>query len=350
MSVLIYGAYGFSGELIAREAVRRGVPIIVAGRNAEKARALAASLGVSHRAFGLDDPAALAAGLAGASLVLHCAGPFAHTAAQMVAACLAAGIHYLDITGEFEVFEAVAAQDAAARERGVMLMPGVGLDVVPTDCLAAHLKHRLPGATRLTLALNTNGALSHGTATTMRENLHKLGAIREGGKLIRTRVGDRTRTFDFGFDCGERIGIRAPWGDVATAWHTTGIPNIEVFACVPRGMRIGARLMPIFAPFVSLGPVQRYLQGRIEAAPAGPDAAQRARTAMWIFGEATDAEGGRAAARMRLIDGYDFTAASAVAIVDRVLRGQWARGFQTPGGVYGPDFALELPGTRREEL
>ncbi len=350
MSLLIYGAYGFSGALIVEEAVKRGLPVVVAGRDGPKTTALGERLGVPHRVFGLDDPAALDAGLAGVSAVLHCAGPFSRTSAQMVSGCLRVGVHYLDITGEVDVFEAVAGNDTAARERGVMLMPGVGLDVVPTDCLAAHLKARLPGAVRLALALFTNGALSHGTATTMRENLHKPGAIRQGGKLVRPAVGDVSRRFDFGGEIGRRVCVRAPWGDVATAWYTTRIPDIEVFACLPWQARLGAKFMPLVAPLLGLGFVQRQLQARIDAAPAGPDAAARARSGMWVYGEVADADGRVAAARLRLIDGYDFTAHSAVAIADRVLRGEWSRGFQTPAGVFGPDFALELPGTRREEL
>lgn len=350
MSLLIYGAYGFSGDLIARRAVKLGLPAIVAGRNADKAAALGRELGLPHRAFGLDDPHALDAGLAGVSAVLHCAGPFSATSAQMVSACLRQGVHYLDITGEIPVFEAVAARDGEARERGVMLMPGVGLDVVPTDCLAAHLKARVPTATHLTLALYTNGALSHGTASTMRENLHKGGVIRRDGRLTTVRTADRTRTFDFGPEAGERTGIRAPWGDVSTAWYTTGIPNIEVYTCLPWRMRVGAKMVPFVSGLLALPFVQSRLQARIDAAPPGPDPARRARTHFHLYGEVGDGAAPKAAVRMHLPDGYEFTAEAAVAIAHRVLRGEWERGFQTPGRVFGPDFPLQLEGVRREEL
>jgi short subunit dehydrogenase-like uncharacterized protein len=350
MSLLIYGAYGYSGELIARRAVQLGLPITLAGRDPARTATLAVELGVPHRAFGLDTPAEVDAGLAGMSCVLHCAGPFSATSAQMVSACLRTGVHYLDITGEWKVFEAAAARTDEARERGVMLMPGVGLDVVPTDCLAAHLKARLPDAQRLTLALFTNGGLSHGTATTMRENLGQPGVIRRAGRLMPVPVGDRQREFDLGFDAGKHTGIRMPWGDVATAWYTTGIPDIEVYACLPLSVRLGARLMGLAGGLLRTKFVQDHLQRRIEAAGPGPDAAHRARTSFWVYGEAVNAEGRSVAARMRLPDGYAFTAQAAVAIADRVLRGQWNRGFQTPGGVYGPDFVLDLDDVKREEL
>jgi len=349
MSILVYGAYGYSGALIAQRAARLGVPLIVAGRDAQRTTTLGESLGVPSRVFDLDTPSSVDAGLSGISVVLHCAGPFSGTSNAMVSACLRAGVHYLDITGEWQVFEAVAARTDEARECGVMLMPGVGLDVVPTDCLARHLAARLPGAVRLTLALHTNGRLSHGTATTIREGLGERGVVRRGGRLERVPLADRSRTFDLGFDAGLRTGIRMPWGDVVTAWHTTGIPDIEVFACVPAAARLGARVLPWFSGVVSSRPVQRWMQARINAATAGPDAAERARTTFYVYGEVADAAGRTAVARLRLPDGYDLTAQTAVAIADRVLRGEWYRGFQTPAQVYGPDFPLELEGVRREE-
>jgi short subunit dehydrogenase-like uncharacterized protein len=349
MSLLVYGAYGFSGDLIARRAARLGLPLIVAGRDPARTAALALELGVPSRVFGLDTPSEIDAGLAGVSVVLHCAGPFSQTSAAMVSACLRTGVHYLDITGEWHVFEAVAARSDEARERGIMMMPGVGLDVVPTDCMARHLAARLPGAVRLTLGLYTTGRVSHGTATTMRENLGHPGVVRRAGRLERVPVADRSRSFDLGFDVGVRTGIRMPWGDVVTAWYTTGIPEIEVYACMPLGARVGARLLPWASGLLKSGPVQRWMKARIDAGAAGPDAAERARTVFHVYGEVADADGRVAISRMRLPDGYELTAQSAVAIADRVLRGQWNRGFQTPAQVYGPDLPLEFEGVRREE-
>ncbi|MFY0531964.1 saccharopine dehydrogenase NADP-binding domain-containing protein [Nannocystis pusilla] len=142
---VLYGANGYTGELIARQAASEGLRPILAGRDATAIGRLAGELGLEARVFGLDDPAALARGIAGAALVLHAAGPFSRTSAPMVAACLESKIHYLDITGEIPVFEACRAQGARARERGVVLMPGVGFDVVPSDCLAKSLAEALPG-------------------------------------------------------------------------------------------------------------------------------------------------------------------------------------------------------------
>ncbi len=166
---ILYGASGYTGELIARHAVARGERPILAGRNAESIGRLAAELGCEQRVFGLDDPAAVRAGLAGAATVLNFAGPFSRTAGPMIAACLAAQANYLDITGEIEVIELAAQRHEQAQAAGVTLLPAVGFDVVPTDCLAALLAERLPGAQRLELAFAFTGLMSRGTAKTMLE-------------------------------------------------------------------------------------------------------------------------------------------------------------------------------------
>ena len=216
MSLLIYGANGYTGELIARRAVDRGLPAILAGRRAEALEPLAAQLGRPFRAFALDRPASIDPELAGVSVVLNCAGPFSRTATPLVEACLRSRVHYLDITGEIAVIEAIAARDTEARRLGVTLLPAAGFDVVPSDCLAAHVKRRLPTATHLTLAFRAGARMSRGTATTSVENAHGGGMIRSAGALRRIPSGWRTRLVDFGD--GPTKAVLVPWGDVATAY------------------------------------------------------------------------------------------------------------------------------------
>ena len=165
--LLIYGANGYTGRLLAERALQVGLRPVLAGRNGAQIHALAAELALPAKVFDLGSPAVVREGIAGAAVVLHAAGPFSATSRPMVDACLAAQAHYVDVTGEIAVLEAVAARDAEARERDVMLLPGAGFDVVPTDCMAAHVKRRLPGAVRLRLGVaGVGGGISRGTART----------------------------------------------------------------------------------------------------------------------------------------------------------------------------------------
>ena len=323
------------------------LPPVLAGRDADAIKELTRQERLDHRVFALDDPAAVDAGLKGATVVLNCAGPFSRTAKPMAEACMRCGVHYLDITGEISVFEELAARDAEAKIAGVMLLPGVGFDVVPSDCLAAHLKRRLPTATRLSLGFQAIGRFSRGTATTMVENLPKGGMIRRDGALTRVASAWRTRTIDFGR--GPMRAMTIPWGDVSTAYRSTGIPNIEVYMAVTPAQVVAARLLRLFGWGVGSRIVQNFLKGRIKAGPAGPTDEERARGESLLWGEATDAHGGRAASRIRGAEGYTLTASSAVAVVARVLNGEAPPGFQTPSLAYGPDFVLTLPGVSRSD-
>lgn len=345
---LLYGSNGYTGNLVAREAVARGLAPVLAGRDAVRVGRQARELGLEHRAFDLGDAAAVGEGLRGVAAVLHCAGPFSRTSRPMADACLRTRTHYLDITGEIAVFESLAARDAEARAAGVMLLPGVGFDVVPSDCLAAHLKRRLPEAVLLTLAIGGAGRISHGTATTMVENIGRGGAVRRDGRITPVPAAWKTRPVDFGR--GPRDVTTIPWGDVSTAFHSTGIPNIEVYAALPAAARLAMKLSRPFAHVLTTAPVQKFLKARIKARPAGPSDEERRRGASHVWGEVEDAAGRRASARLRGPEAYTLTALTALRAVERVLAGDAPPGFQTPSRAYGPDFILEIAGVAREDL
>lgn len=347
-TALLYGAYGYTGELTARFAKARGMRLILAGRDQAKTNEVAQRWGMDQRIFPLDDPRALDMGLTGVDVVLHCAGPFSRTSRPMVDACLRNKVHYLDITGEIDVFEACAARDAEAKAAGVMLLPGSGFDVVPSDCLAAHLKSRLPDATHLALGFVGLGSVSHGTATTMVESLHLGGRVRRDGRIVEIKPGSLGRTIDFGFKQYRTMAI--PWGDVSTAFHSTGIPNIEVYFPVPRGARTGARALGLISPIVASGPVQKLLKKAVDARPAGPSDEQRAKGASFLWGEVKNARGDVRVSRMKTPEGYTFTADSSLTILRRVLEGDFAPGYQTPSSAYGEDLVMSLPGVTREDL
>jgi short subunit dehydrogenase-like uncharacterized protein len=346
-SFLLYGATGYTGELIARRAVAMGMRPVLAGRSAGGGRRLAEELGVEHRVAPLDDAAALGAALRGQPMVLHCAGPFAVTARPMVDACLREGAHYLDITGEMGVFEALARRGAEAEAAGVMLLPGTGFDVVPSDCLAAHVAARVPGATRLTLAIRGIGRVSRGTALTSVMHMSQGGAVRRGGRITRVPAAWRDRVVDFGE--GPVRVTTMPWGDVSTAFHSTGIPDVEVYMSIPAGVRRFLRYGRPLLPLVGTAPVQRFLGERIRRGPAGPTEAQRARGRSFFWAEAADAEGRTAVARLATPEGYELTVRTAIECTRRVLDGQARPGFQTPSRAFGADLVLAIDGVRRTD-
>jgi short subunit dehydrogenase-like uncharacterized protein len=346
---LLYGSYGYTGQLIADLAVRQGLSPILSGRNEEKLKAQAAKLGLPYRAFPLSDAAAMDSALREVQAVVHAAGPFVHTFRQMAEACLRTGRHYVDISGEIAGFEALAALDAQARAAGVMLMPGAGFDVVPSDCLAAHLKSRLPSATRLRLFIRGVGAgISRGTATSGIENMERGGMIRREGKLVRVPLAWKTPRVDFGRGPVQTVLIG--WGDVSTAYHSTGIPNIEVYMVLPRTLVRAASLANGVMPVLRTRPVKSLLRKALRLFPPGPSEERRQRSMAILLGEVTDEAGGRAVSRLETREGYTLTAMTAVEIARRILSGYHAPGFQTPSRAYGADFILGFDGTRRDDV
>jgi short subunit dehydrogenase-like uncharacterized protein len=345
--LLIYGASGYSGRMIAERARMLGLDAILAGRSADRVQPLAAALGLPWRAFGLDDPTRLDAALADAGVVLHAAGPFTSTARPMMEACLRTRTHYLDIAGELGVFQAARRLGDLARAGGVMLMPGAAYAIVASDCLAAHVARRAPDAKYLRLALSKPEMASRGSVRTMFDLVRGGVSIRRAGELVAVPVGRLEREFDFGE--GLRKATAVSWADVVTAHHTTGIPNIEVYAEAGRLYRTAYQANAWFAS--QFGPVDgRLLRPFVAAWPEGPSEEQRASKRQIILAEAEDPWRRRTRARVTTLDGYSFTPLAALALAERVLRGECEAGFQTPAGLYGPDFILGIGGTCREDL
>ena len=333
MSWMIYGANGYTGELIAREAVRRGQRPILAGRSAAPVQALAHELGLSWRVFDLAK-----AELEGVRAVLHCAGPFSHTSAPMVRACLDARVHYLDITGEISVFESVFRKDAEAKERGIALLPGVGFDVVPTDCLAAALHAKLPDATELWLAFSSGAGVSRGTLKTMIEGAGLGSAIRKDGRI--TRVPQAWDVREIPFPSRPRLAMTIPWGDISTAYRTTGIPNIRVYsASSPKSVRNLRRIRPLL-PVLRLKPVQRLATAYANRR-TGPSAEERLRAKTELWGRVVNAKGDEVTMTSVVDEGYTFTVKSSIAAVERVLASTLT-GALTPALAFGANFVNEV--------
>jgi short subunit dehydrogenase-like uncharacterized protein len=345
--LFIYGATGYTGRLIVEQAVASGLRPVLGGRDRRKLEALADSHGLEARAAELADAPALRAALRGARVVLNAAGPFSATLDPLTEACLAAGAHYLDITGELEVIERAARKHESARAAGVMLMPAVGFDVVPSDCLAAHVAASCAGARELRIAIAGLDLVSRGSARTILERVGQGIVVRRGGRLT-TLPGQAPEALaDFDFGGGPRRCAAVSWGDVASAFYTTGIPDVAVYFEATAPVRLSLAWERVWGGLAGRGPFRPLAERATALLPEGPSAARRGRQSIVLLAEAR-ADGRAVRARLRTPEVYGFTAVTAVAIAARVLGGDFEVGFQTAARVYGADFVLSLPGVERE--
>jgi short subunit dehydrogenase-like uncharacterized protein len=339
---MIYGANGYSGRLIARCAVERGLRPTLAGRNHEAITRLASELGCPADTFAVpsDD---LAEHLVGYSAVLNCAGPFSQTARHMIDACIVMRVDYLDITGEIDVIEFGASRDQRAKEAGTAVIPAVGFDVVPSDCLAAMLAERLPNARLLQLAFSAGGGMSPGTTKTMIEGLPSGGRARIDGQIRRVRSA--WKSMEIPFREGTMQGVTIPWGDVASAYYSTGIPNIEVYATFPPTQIAWMRRLGFIMPLLGLPPMQRLLKRWVDRNVKGPSDQERASARSSLWGRVTDERGKSVSATLETLSGYQLTMLTAVAALERTLARAVPRGFSTASQAFGKDFILSFPQT-----
>jgi short subunit dehydrogenase-like uncharacterized protein len=342
---LLYGANGYTGELIAREAVARGLKPILAGRHAGKINTLAKELNCEARVFSLDDQTATVIALQDVAAVLNCAGPFSQTAGLMMQACLVSHVHYLDITGEIDVFELAHSLHEKAQRARVVLCPGVGFDVVPTDSIAAKLKAALPDATHLTLAFEGLGRASVGTAKTGIESIRTGGCVRKDGALVREPLALRTRRINLGE--GERDTVAIPWGDVSTAFYTTDIPNIETYLASSPENTKRLRKAWRFRKVLATSLAQAVLKRAVARGPQGPTEAERNNNPTFVWGEAVNAAGAKKTAYLRVANGYAVTVHAALGVLDYVLAHADRNGFATPTQLVGADFIETLPGSSK---
>jgi short subunit dehydrogenase-like uncharacterized protein len=347
-TILLYGSYGYTGRLIALEASERSIPVVLAGRDEAALATQAATLDCSWRAFGLDDPRAIDAEIRDVDAVLNCAGPFVDTYDPLVEACLRTGTHYVDITGEVPVFQALRERDQRAVNAGVTLLPGAGFDVVPSDCLAAHLAARLPDGNDLALGYDAGGSFSRGTLKTAVEQFAAGGLVRRDDRLVSVPTAWQTRQIDFGD--GPRPATTVPLGDVVTAAHSTGIPNVTVYVALPSTAIRLLRLGRSVESAVALSPVKRGLQWLLDHLVSGPDQRSRERTGATIWGTVRSPDGEAVVSRLQTPNTYTLTARAAIEIARRVAIDEAAAGYQTPASAFGADFVLSFEGVERTAL
>ncbi|GAA2334796.1 saccharopine dehydrogenase NADP-binding domain-containing protein [Streptomyces kunmingensis] len=336
--LLVYGATGYTGRLIVEHAKQLGLDVVVAGRNQERIAALGSEFGVESRAFTVDDPELLRAALDDITVVLNAAGPFRHTAGPLMDASIDKGVHYLDTTAEYDIFAAARSRHAEAAAAGVMVMSGVGWDVVPSDSIATHTAARVADPVSLRLALKLLSAtpeeaeglnlFSRGSIISATEGIGDLGVlVRVDGDIV-ALPEPKTASFDFG-DSGPEEAVSASMGDLITSHFATGIPSIEVY------VQAGQPL-PIDLDLSSL--------------PDGPTAQEREVGRSKVVAEVTGRDGTVARSVIDTPTGYRFTQLSSVEIARRVLAGDFTPGFQAPSSAYGPEIALAIADTQIKDL
>jgi short subunit dehydrogenase-like uncharacterized protein len=346
--VLIYGATGYTGRLIAGRLRNSRSKPVIAGRSSQRVQAMAAELGLTGRVMTSDDPNALDEALDDVDVLINAASPFALTASPLIQSCLRTKTHYLDITGELPVFREAFGYDNAARERGIMIMPGVGLGIVASDCLAMHVASLVPNAKYLRVALLRPSSFSRGTFRSALGLANSRVSIRRNGQLMSLPIGRLQRSFDYGD--GKKQSVAVSWADVFTAWHSTGIRNIEAYFEADFASRTFYQLGAGIADAMQLSPAKTLIDAVISALPEGPPEIQRRAEKCVIVAEAEDTWRQTRCVRLETPDGYSFTAEATAAIARRVMRGDFLSGFQTPAKVYGADLVLEFEGTHREEV
>lgn len=336
---MIYGANGYTGALIAAEAKRRGLKPILAGRS-DSVKTLADSLGLMARKFDLSNGEIIKAELASVGLVVNCAGPFSRTSEALLASCIETKTNYTDITGELEVFEYVFQNDRKLRDAGITAISGTGFDVVPTDCVAAMLKNDLPTATHLSLAFKSYGGMSRGTKNTAIEGMGEGAAIRKNGKIISVPLG--AKNIKIKFDKEPENAMQFRWGDISTAYYSTGIPNIEIFLATPKSAKY---IIKFAAGLSKFSWMQSLMKAYVAKQPAGPSPEERKTGSTIVWGEARD-EKNVVQRRLRTSHGYQLTIDASLAVVERFLSGPIKPGALTPSLAFGADFVLSLPGVK----
>ncbi|HKN98069.1 MAG TPA: saccharopine dehydrogenase NADP-binding domain-containing protein [Pseudonocardiaceae bacterium] len=346
MTWMVYGAYGYTGELVAKQAVARGELPVLAGRSAEKLAPVAERLGCPQVVVALDDRSALRAALADVDVVAHCAGPFARTSADMVDACLDTGTHYLDITGEIDVFEAIYARHDEAEQAGVVLLPGGGFDVVPTDCLAAMLAERLPGASELELAFTLGGGISGGTLKTAIEGVGAGGRARVDGELRSVPLAHRTVVAEF--PSGPKRATAIPWGDVSSAFRSTGIPTVTTYMVLPGADLIG-RGQQYLTPLLAMPSVRKAGAKLVDRLVRGPSEDRQAGRKAEVWGRVKHPDGHAVSGALTTPAAYRLTADAVVRGVARLVAGGVPPGAHTPSSAFGSGFVAELDGVHMGE-
>ena len=336
--VLLYGATGFTGRLLAAHLHETDTDLVLAGRDGAAMTRLATELNVPARVFELTED--FDAALADVAVVVHAAGPFQQTAAPMMAACIRTRTHYLDVAGEWPVFQDAMHRGLAAGANGVMLLPGAGFAIVASDCLLALAAASLPEVRVLRLATSRPAMLARGSVRSATGLTRPTVLARRDGVLREEPAGTTMRHFDFGD--GPRPAVAVTWPDVVTGGFTTGVGTIETYSEADWTERLTFRVCSAASPWTSSPAGQAVSRVLSRAWIASPTEAARAKAGFTLVAEATDRWKRSIGLRLRTPDGYTVTVRAVGEILRRVLDGAAEPGFRTPASLFGGGFIQGL--------
>ncbi len=328
--VVVYGATGFTGALICEELERQAIPFAIGGRDEQKLRALAARLPSHPRFFLADlaDGAGLRTFAEAGKVVLSCAGPFARFGKPVQDAALQAGAHWLDVTGEYAFVLATRTRDSEARRSGVAMINAVGLDIIPSDAVAAAAAGQLPDVEWLRVAVATRGPVTRGTLRSMVDIAAEGGLAFLDETLTPEPPGAERWTAHFPAPFGDQACVSLPLADVVAAPASTGALNVRSFGVAPFWAGPALRLAPWLQKLAGMKPVRSVIDQRIESLE-GPSQNSREKGRFAVYAEARAVDGRVATAWAVGGDAYDFTAAAAVHCAKLAS----AKGFEKSGAL-----------------
>lgn len=317
--IVVFGATGYTGRLVAEALVRRGARPLLLARNRERVEALAAELGGLDCAVAdVERPDTVRRAVASGDVLVSTVGPFARWGRPAVDAAVAAPATYLDSTGEpgfiRHIFDADGPRASAAR---CTLLTAFGYDYVPGNVAGALAVDA--GGDRVVrvdvgyfITGSVRGGMSGGTAATSTMAFRQPHFAWRDGRLVTERGGRRVRYFDV-------TGRRRPAISVGMLEHIA-LPRLyphlrEVnaylgwFGPVTRALQVGAAAGSVIGklPGVSRG-LDRVMPKLVKGSTGGPDAATRARSGSRVVAVAYDARGEElASVVMAGVNGYTFT-------------------------------------------
>lgn len=354
MAIALYGATGYTGRLVTDELVRRGVDFVLGGRNAEKLSSLAEERGrgASVRTASVDDPRSLRALLDGCEVVINCAGPFSLAGEAMVEAAVETGTHYVDSTGEQtymrELFERHGPE---AERRGVALVPALGFDYTPGDCIAGLAARGHEPLEELELSYAVKGFRA--TRGTLNSTLE----VMKGGDVVYSDGAWRPAprmvpptSFDFPAPIGRRTMAKYPSGEVITVPRHTRTRRLTSRIAAEAFTPIAplAPAVPFLMPGIALAlrtPLRGLVGGLVGRLPEGPPEEARKAAEFTIVAVARGADGSAGSGVVRGRDPYGLTAVTLVHGAELMTsKGYAASGALGPAAAYDPEAFLNYLG------